>query len=442
MTVNNLSMTASGRVRSGLAGMLSAALVVTAAAPVSAQTGQTGQAPETVLDSSAALEIDAAAQAQRADAISILIEIGGIISPSGEEHARAATVAEKMREIGLSDVAITRSPNVIGRIPGRSGKAIVFVSTLDDLKTVAEHQRNRQSPLRQVGGRIEGPGSNTSSTTVAILIAARALLESGLQPEHDLVFAAVAQEETGLVGMRDLFEQYKDDAIAFVDVLGDGSRLSYGALGIHWWKVNAAGPAGHTLRGGLPNVNQGIARAVDRILSLPQPERHAERMTRINISILNSGAVFNHKPAEGWFSLDIRSLDAPIIAEIENDTRKILETVEAETEIAFAMEPVNIVPGGQIPGARDSDLVRWSIAIAERLGLDPALSDAGSANLNVAIAAGTPATGLGGERGGQRGHPGEWADIDAMMRSARHVALLGYVLGNDLPAPEGAGAGD
>ncbi len=367
----------------------------------------------------------------RDDAARLLVEVGGIESPSGEEHERAARVADEMRRIGLSDVRITDSPNVIGRIPGQSGEATVFVSTLDDLRTVAEHQRAGGRPPRMADDRVVGPGTNTSSTTVAILIAARALVEAGIEPEHDLVFAAVAQEETGLVGMRDLYTEYADTAREFIDVLGDGNRISYGALGIHWWKVFASGPPGHTLRGGLPNVNRGIARAVDRILGLPQPERHADRTTRINISMLQSGAVFNHKPAEGWFSLDVRSLDAEIITGIEDDVRSILDDVTEETGISFRLEPENLTPGGQIAGARDSDLVKWSERVSRRIGLEPTFSDAGSANLNIAIAAGTPAIGLGGSRGGRRGYPDEWADINAMMRSAEHVALLAIALGSD-----------
>ena len=347
-----------------------------------------------------------------------LVRIGGIVSPSGEERERAEAVAARMREIGLERVRVDGVPNAIGVIPGRSGRALVFVSTLDDLATVAENQRAAGTPPRVEGDRVVGPGTNTSATTVAMLAAAEALAEAGLQPEHDLVFAAVAQEETGLIGMKSLYDEFDDRAVAFVDVLGDGRSISYGALGIHWWKVVAHGPPGHSLRGGLPNVNQGIGRAVDRILQLPQPERFADQGTVINISILSSGyRPFNHKPAEGWFSLDVRSLDAEVIEAIERDVDSTLAHVADETGIRFEMEPFQLTPGGQIPGARDSELVQTAAAIARQLGLDPAFSDAGSSNMNVAIAGGTPAIGLGGERGGERGEPGEWADIPAMMRN-------------------------
>lgn len=392
-------------------------------------------AQDNVLDGADADRSVKLVRSWREDTSEFLIELGAIESPSGEEHERATRVAEEMRRIGLSDVRVTDSPNVIGRIPGRSDEATVFVSTLDDLRTVVEHQRARGARPSIEADRIVGSGTNTSSTTAAMLAAARALVDIDFQPAHDLVFAAVAQEETGLVGMRDLYDEFDGIAREYIDVLGDGRRISYGALGIHWWRVVASGPPGHTLRGGLPNINLGIARAVDRILGLPQPQQFDDRTTRINIAMLQSGSVFNHKPPEGWFSLDIRSLDADIITSIENDVRKILDDVAAETGISFQLEPENLTPGGQIDGARESDLVRWSGHVAERLGFEPSFSNTGSANLNIAIAAGTPAIGLGGSRGGDRGYPGEWTDINAMMRAAEHVVLLAIALGSETPAP-------
>jgi len=81
----------------------------------------------------------------RDDAAQLLVKIGGIISPSGEEQERAEAVAAEMRKIGLADVRVNDAPNAIGVIKGRSGKALIFVSTLDDLKTVAENQKARRS---------------------------------------------------------------------------------------------------------------------------------------------------------------------------------------------------------------------------------------------------------------------------------------------------------
>ena len=368
-------------------------------------------------------------QDRAGEGAALLAEIGGIISPSGEELERARRVAEEMRRIGLDDVRVDDQPNAIGVIPGRSGRALVFVSTLDDLATVAENQRAADTPARVEGDRVVGPGTNTSSITVAMLVAAEAYAASGLEPEHDLVFAAVAQEETGLRGMRALFEEYRDRAVAFVDILGDGSTISYGALNIHWWRVEGEGPPGHSLEGGLPNVNQALARAVDRILTWSRDLQDPEARTVVNVAILRSGEVFNHKPETGWFSLDLRSLDGEVVEGMETEVRRILEEVSAETGIALRMVPENITPGGQIPGFRDSEVVRSSVAAARAVGLEPRLSNAGSSNMNVALGQGVPAIALGGSRGGERGFPGEWADVPAMIRSAQHVFLLAAGLG-------------
>ncbi len=367
--------------------------------------------------------------ALRMETAEFLQAIGGIVSPSGEEHDRAEAVADRMRAIGLQDVRVTSSPNAIGIIPGRSDRVLVFVSTLDDLATVAEHQRASSSLPRIEGNRVVGPGTNTSLTTAALLAAAEAHLAADLSPRLTLVFAAVAQEETGLVGMKDLYEEYRERAEGFVDVLGDGHSISYGAIGIHWWRVVATGPGGHTLSGGLPNVNQGIGRAVDRILSLPEAGLSDETRTRINISVLESGSVFNHKPETGWFSLDIRSMDADIISSIEGDVRAILSDVSQETEVDLAMDPFQLTPGGQIPGAEASALVKAASAISNYLGYEPSLSNSGSSNMNVAVAGGTLSIGLGGSRGGQWGQPEEWADIDGMMRTAKQVLLLSVLVG-------------
>src|SRR4029077_19797053 len=154
-----------------------------------------------------------AVDARRDQTARWLAEIAGIVSPSGDEGERAKAVAVEMRRIGLADVTLDETPNVVGRIRGRSGKALVFVSTLDDLATVAAHQVAAHDKPRTDGDRVIGPGANTSTTTAALVAAADTLVKSGLRPEHDLVFAAVAQEETGLKGMQVLYAQWKDRAL-------------------------------------------------------------------------------------------------------------------------------------------------------------------------------------------------------------------------------------
>jgi acetylornithine deacetylase/succinyl-diaminopimelate desuccinylase-like protein len=219
-------------------------------------------------------------------------------------------------------------------------------------------------------------------------------------------------------------------ALAVVEVMGDGREIYYGAGGaVAWWRVVARGPEGHTAEGALPNVNQAIARAVDRIFALPHPDRFRDRDTQVNVGVIQSGTVFNHKPATGWFSLDVRSRDREIVEEIAREIGTVLGQVGRETGIDLRLEPEFRSLGGQIPGARESSLTRTAVAVSRRLGFEPTLSDLGCCNMRVAIAAGTPALGLHGGRGGERGTAAEWASIPSLLDAARQVVLLGAALG-------------
>ena len=264
-------------------------------------------------------------QAQ-SEAAELLCAVGGIPAPSGQEQKRAQYVAATMQAMGLTDVEVTDIHNAVGVIPGKSDSVLVFISTLDDLAGVALLQEKSPKPVVK-GDRVIGPGTNTSSTTVAMLKAAEQLVSNNIKPDYTLVFAAVAQEETGLQGMKEVYELYKSRALGFVDVLGDGERISYGAIGIHWWKVKASGEPGHTLRGGLPNLNRGMSRAIDEIFKLPQVEQYADDYTHLNVGMIHSGTVYNHKPDSGYFTLDIRSLNATAIAELEAAIQRTLKPV-------------------------------------------------------------------------------------------------------------------
>lgn len=362
-------------------------------------------------------------------AVESLVSLASIVSPSGNEQKRARWLADRMREIGLEDVSIDAINNVVGRIKGRSGRAVIFVTTLDDLATIAGLQRKGGRQPHSEGDQVIGPATEVQSVNAATLLAAEALVRSGVTSEHDIVIASVAQEETGLAGMKALFETWKDRALGWIDVLGDGQEIVYGAGFVHWWKIVAKGCGGHTEEGKLPTVNQGIARAVDRILALPHAKRYDD--TFINVAIIRSGEVYNHKPASGWFSLDLRSMQKEVISEIESEVAAVLNSVESETGIRFEMQSVADLDGGQVPGGRESRLVQLAIDVSRHLGYDPIVSPRGCCNMSIPVSQGHLAIGLHGVRGGQRATDEEWANIPAMIRTAKFVALLAAAYQDD-----------
>ena len=229
--------------------------------------------------------------------------------------------------------------------------------------------------------------------------------------------------------MQALYAQWKDRALAFVDVLGDGHSITYGAITIHSVEVVVLGPPGHSLNGGVPNVNQGIGRAVDRILQLPHPERYKADRVVINVAMLQSGAVYNHKPATGWFSLDVRSLVGSRVEEVETEVRRILTEVTRETTIQFTLEPFQTTPGGQLPGFRDSAIVITAESISQASGLRRPAGQRGFRESQRAARPGNAGHRHRRRTRGSAGFPDEWGDIPQMMRTAKYVALLAATMG-------------
>lgn len=360
-----------------------------------------------------------------ASAVENLISISSIVSPSGQEKNRALFMAEKMRSIGLEDVYVDEAFNAVGKIKGRSEKAIVFVTMLDDLPEMTELQKSGLCPHRE-GDKVFGPGTDIQSCNAAVLLALEALIKMNITPPHDIIFASVSQERTGLIGMKKLFETWKDRAEVWVDVLGDGQKIVYGAPFIHWWKIVANGTLGNTEENWLPNVNKAIARAVDNILTLSHPED-----TFINVGMIHSGTTYNYKPESGWFSLDLRSISKEDIQDIESNVKEILHRVSQETDVKFQIEKTITLEGGQIPGAKESYIVQLASTIASDFGYQAEVTPKGCCNMIIPISQGHHAIGLHGERGGQEATAEEWASIPAMLRCAKFVLLLATSYSSD-----------
>jgi acetylornithine deacetylase/succinyl-diaminopimelate desuccinylase-like protein len=158
----------------------------------------------------------------------MLVALAGSVAGQGLERARAGLVARRMRDIGLKEVSLEKgpTPNVIGRIKGRSRGAILFVSTLSYLPVIAHAQDgSTEHGPRADGDRITGPGTGGSAPTAAMLAAAAAIRASGVEPARDLIFAALPADDAGLQAMKRLYAAHGDSVVAVVDVQGDGKSI-------------------------------------------------------------------------------------------------------------------------------------------------------------------------------------------------------------------------
>jgi acetylornithine deacetylase/succinyl-diaminopimelate desuccinylase-like protein len=346
-----------------------------------------------------------------------------IYAPSGKEVLRADYLVKKFKEYGIANAHIDDSGNAVALIDRGEGPTVAILGTMDDLATVADLVKTYDKPILEEDGKLIGPGTHISATLSNILVLAKLLLLPEVQFKGKVYLVGVVQEETGLIGIKGFLRDHPGEIDYVIDIMAGIGRMSYGGIGIHWFKLHFKGPKAHTLRGPGPNVTKGVAKAVPRIFAIPLPEN-----SFLNISMLGAGKVFNHRSDDGWLSIDLRSIENHVINEIKEKIKKIADEVAAEEELEAWIEPVVETPAGQIPGARDSPLVRVAEEVVKVMGYKPTLSNRGSCNMNVGVAQGVLSISTGGDRGGARDSLESYANIEPVMQGAKWVFLTTYIL--------------
>jgi len=349
--------------------------------------------------------------------------IARIYAPSGQEAKRAEYIAMRFRGLGIDNAHVDETGNAVALIEEGEGPAIAFIGTMDDLATVADMVKAWGRPIEEREGRLIGPGTNSSATCASLLGLARlfTLIKSRFSGKVYLV--GVVQEETGLTGVKGFIKDHPGEIDYLIEVSGGRGRISYGALGIHWFKVHFKGPRAHTLRGPGPNVTKGVAGSVTRVFSIPLNEE-----TFLNVSMLGAGKVYNHRSDDGWHSVDLRSIDNEVLDGIKEEILSIAAEVAEEEGLEWWIEPYSESSAGQLPGARDSRLVGVAEEATRLLGVEPTLSSRGSSNMNAGIAAGIPSISAGGDRGGGRDTAEEYANVEPVLVGVKLHFLIGYVL--------------
>lgn len=352
-------------------------------------------------------------------------KIALIYAPSGNELLRAEYLVKKFKEFGIDNAHIDNNGNAVALIDKGEGPTVTILGTMDDLATVADLVKTWDKPIEELDGKLIGPGTHISGILSNLLILAKLLMLPQVLFKGKIYLVGVVQEETGLIGVKGFLSDHPDEVDYLIDIMGGIGRMSYGGIGIHWFKVHFKGPKAHTLGGPGPNVTKGVAKAIPQIFSLPLPEN-----SYLNISMLGAGKVFNHRGDDGWFSVDLRSLDNSVIDEIKTKIWNIADQVAEEENLEEWIEPVVETPAGQIPGARYSPLTRVAEEIVKIMGYEPKLSNRGSCNMNVGVAKGILSISTGGDRGGARDSIESYANIVPVMQGAKWVFMISYILAN------------
>jgi acetylornithine deacetylase len=181
-----------------------------------------------------------------------LVQIDSInpfLSPEGVGEAEAARfTAETLARLGLVVDSFEVAPgrwNVIGRLPGRGhGRSLLLNAHLD---TVGVAGMAEPFSGTVVNGRLYGRGSlDMKGSLAAMLGAAKAIVDSGVRLDGDLLVTAVADEEYSSIGTEHLVQTVTADA-AIVTEPTD-LQLCRAHRGYIWFDVETFGRAAHGSR--------------------------------------------------------------------------------------------------------------------------------------------------------------------------------------------------
>jgi acetylornithine deacetylase/succinyl-diaminopimelate desuccinylase-like protein len=347
-----------------------------------------------------------------------------INAPSGAERERAERVRSLLRGLHLDRVYYDDKGNLIAlrRGTGQS-KAVVIDAHLD---TVFKQGLKIKALVRD--GKVFAPGIGDDTRNIeAVLASIRALDEAGIKTGSDLIFVFTVEEETSMDGARQFITENKERIGQYVALDGGYEGLTYGGIGINWYKHHFVGPGGHTRSATPPySATLPLSRAIARIYQIELPK---QPVVNLNIGMLGGSQVVNAKADDAWFTVDLRSTDQKAIDEFEAKIAKVLQEEANRAGMQVRTEVMSRLPAAQVRGNRESLTVRMAEAVHQALGFENvALSAAGSNNSNVALLAGIPAISTGAAPCGDSHSLSEWCQIQPFYTGIKKVILLEIAL--------------
>jgi len=270
-------------------------------------------------------------------------------------------------------------------------------------------------------GRLYAPGIADDGCGLAALIAlVQAIQSERIPTEGSILFVGTVGEEGegNLRGVRHLFTKgrWAKHIDSFLSFDGPGlDRITNRALGSHRYRVEVAGPGGHSWGDfGLPNPVHAIGRAISRLASYPAPR---EPRTTFNVGRIEGGRSVNSIPSEASMEVDLRSAAEAELQRLDAFFRRaVRDAVDEENAtrragdslLKLKVDLIGERPTGETPA--DSPLVELAIEATKLIGVDPRL-DQSSTDSNLPISLGIPAITLGAGGSSAFSHSlDEWYD--------------------------------
>jgi acetylornithine deacetylase/succinyl-diaminopimelate desuccinylase-like protein len=346
-----------------------------------------------------------------------------IPAPSGHEAKRAAYLKKEFEKAGLDEVAIDPSGNAVGIWRGKKqGKKIAIPAHMDTV-----FQGVSEIKVKREGGLLKAPGiCDDTASLINLLWTVRSLKHAGFEPENTYYFLGTVKEEVGFVGMREFMARTEEKFDMVIALDGDLGKVHYGALGFGGGDVIIRGPGAHTMQSrGIPNPNLAAALAIKRIYDIKLLSEPLEKWTILNIGVLKGGVVRNAVSQETSFTIDLRSASQEELNRAQKEIKKICAEVVSSERVEIDVRLNEKARAYQIPGARESSLVKTVGDILRFLKVrDIEIDPLGSTDANAGIEKGILSVNLGRTYGRFKHSLREEAEIEGIFPAMKQILLL------------------
>ena len=328
-----------------------------------------------------------------AEALALLLELAVIPAPSNHEEQRAEFCRRWLEAQGAQGVYIDEALNVVWPLGDTGDNPLAVYMAHSDVV----FPDTEPLPLTVEADRICCPGIGDDSANVAaLLMAAKYLAETGLQPKDGGVLLVINAGEEGLgnlKGCRKLMERYGSRVREFVSLDGEYTGGVDAAVGSHRYRIAIDTEGGHSYGAfGNRNAIAYLASLIDTLYTIKVPPMGR---TTYNVGTISGGTSVNTIAQHAEMLYEYRSDDRRSLELMRQHLAAAVEFYRAKG-VEVTVEMVGDRPcSGDVPAAAQAALnARVAAAVKEQYGIDPGFGP-GSTDCNIPLSLGIPAVCIG-----------------------------------------------
>ena len=372
--------------------------------------------------------VEAYIQDHAAETIELLKEVAKIPSPSGHEEKRIAFCKDWLQKNGVTQAYVDEAQNILipfGNCePGSPLTA--FVAHCDVVFPDTE-----PLPQRVEGDRLYTPGvGDDTMHVVHMLMAARYLTKSGLQPTDNGVLLAIDTGEEGLGnlrGCRKIIETFGAGMQAFYSLDSKGGAIFTKSIGCKRYRVEVKTEGGHSYSGfGNRNAIIYLASIINTLCQIKVPED--EDKVTYNIGTIRGGTSVNTIPQQAEMLYEFRSASSTMLDRMDQHFQAVIKCYQTKG-ITVIAELVGERPcANNVDAKKQAALVaRASKAIRRYFNVEIKLMS-GSTDCNIPLSVGIPAISTGCYVGEGTHTRDEYILLSSVCLSQKTVfdLILGY----------------